>query len=88
MSGTVNERIFINNSSIGVYPDIVQEREALRRQGHRKWPAMAIATLRVIRHFRITVRVEVEGQGRSWRTPFLLSATTNTRSTDFASGRE
>jgi diacylglycerol kinase family enzyme len=71
--GTVNERIFINNSSIGVYPDIVQEREALRRQGYRKWPAMAIATLRVIRQYpRITVRVDVEGQGRSWRTPFLF----------------
>jgi diacylglycerol kinase family enzyme len=71
--GTVNDRIFINNSSIGVYPDIVQEREALRRQGYRKWPAMAIATLRVIRQYpRITVRVEVEGQRRSWRTPFLF----------------
>ena len=71
--GTVNDRIFINNSSIGVYPDIVQEREALRRQGYRKWPAMVIATLRVIRQYpRITVRVEVEGQGRSWRTPFLF----------------
>jgi len=71
--GAVNDRIFINNSSIGVYPDIVQEREALRQQGYRKWPAMAIATLRVIRQYpRITVRIEVEGQGRSWRTPFLV----------------
>jgi diacylglycerol kinase family enzyme len=71
--GTVNDRIFINNSSIGVYPDIVQEREALRRRGYRKWPAMAIATLRGVRQYpRITVRIEVEGQGRSWRTPFLV----------------
>ena len=68
--GTVNDRVFINNSSIGVYPDIVQEREALRRQGHRKWPAMAIATLRVLRHYRgMTVRIEVEGPG-----PFLADA--------------
>ena len=71
--GTVNDRIFINNSSIGVYPDIVQEREALRQQGYRKWPEMAIATLRVIRQYpRMTVRIEVEGQRRSWRTPFLF----------------
>jgi diacylglycerol kinase family enzyme len=71
--GTVNDRIFINNSSIGVYPDIVQEREALRQQGYRKWPAMAIATLRVIRQSpRMTVRIEVDGLRRSWRTPFLF----------------
>ena len=71
--GTVNDRIFINNSSIGVYPDIVQEREALRQRGHRKWPAMAIATIRVIRrHPGMTVRIEVEAQVRDWRTPFVV----------------
>ena len=42
--GQVNERVFVNNSSIGIYPSIVEEREALRRRGHRKWPAMALAT--------------------------------------------
>jgi diacylglycerol kinase family enzyme len=71
--GTVNDRIFINNSSIGVYPDIIQEREALRRRGYRKWPAMAIAALRELRQYpAITVTIEVEGQVRSWRTPFVV----------------
>ncbi len=45
--GQVNDRVFVNNSSIGLYPSIVEEREALRRRGHRKWPAMALATVRV-----------------------------------------
>ena len=71
--GTVNDRIFINNSSIGVYPDFVQEREALRQRGHRKWPAMAIATMRVIRRYPgMTVSIEVEAQVRNWRTPFVV----------------
>jgi diacylglycerol kinase family enzyme len=71
--GTVNDRVFVNNSSIGVYPDIVQEREALRQRGYRKWPAMAIATLRVVRQYRgIIVTIDVEGQVRSWRTPFVV----------------
>lgn len=71
--GQVNDRVFVNNSSIGVYPDIVQEREALRRQGHRKWPAMAIATLRVLRRYRgVTVRMDVNGRQKNWRTPVVL----------------
>ena len=71
--GTVNDRVFINNSSIGVYPDMVQEREALRERGYRKWPAMAIATLRVLRRYPgMTVKIQVDGQVRSWRTPFVV----------------
>ena len=42
--GRVNDRVFINNSSIGIYPGMVELREELREQGHRKWTAMAIAT--------------------------------------------
>jgi len=71
--GIVNDRVFINNSSIGVYPDIVQEREALRERGYRKWPAMAIATVRVLRRYPgMTVRIQVNGQVRSWRTAFVV----------------
>lgn len=71
--GEVNDRVFINNSSIGLYPDIVEERERLRREGYFKWPAMAIATLRLIRRYRgVTVRIEVDGRQRTWRTPFVV----------------
>src|SRR6202043_1680424 len=34
--GRVNERVFLNNSSIGIYPNIIEAREELRRLGHRK----------------------------------------------------
>ena len=70
----VNERIFINNASIGIYPGIVEEREELQRQGHRKWPAMAVATLRLLRRYRgVTVRADVHGVQRIWRTPFVMA---------------
>ena len=71
--GEVNGRVFINNCSIGVYPDIVAERDMLRRQGHRKWVAMAIATLRVLKRYRgVTVSMDVDGRQRTWRTPFVF----------------
>jgi len=37
--GEVNGHIFINNSSLGLYPTIVSERERRQRLGLRKWPA-------------------------------------------------
>jgi len=71
--GRVNDRIFINNSSIGVYPDIVQMREELRRQGYRKWTAMAVATLRVLKDDpTMTVSLDLDGHARTWRTPFVF----------------
>ena len=37
--GEVNGRIFINNSSIGLYPAIVQQRDRHQRRGLSKWTA-------------------------------------------------
>jgi diacylglycerol kinase family enzyme len=71
--GEVNDRVFLNNSSIGIYPDLVAEREALRTKGYRKWPAFAIAGARLIRRYRgITVRVTSDQETRTFRTPFLF----------------
>lgn len=71
--GQVNDRVFVNNSSIGLYPSIVAEREALRSRGHRKWPAMALATIRVLRRYRgVTVGIDSDGHRQTWRTPFVF----------------
>jgi diacylglycerol kinase family enzyme len=73
--GDVNGRDFINNSSIGIYPDIVVEREALRAHGHRKWIAFVIATGRVLRRFPgVVVRVSSDQETETFRTPFLFVA--------------
>ena len=59
--GEVNGRTFINNSSIGVYPDIVTEREKLRTQGYRKWLAFVVATARILRRYRgLVVRITAD----------------------------
>jgi diacylglycerol kinase family enzyme len=71
--GVVNDRIFVNNSSLGIYPDIVRERESLRQQGHRKWPAFAMASARVLRNYRgLIVTITAGTSTAGVRTPFLF----------------
>ena len=69
----VNGRVFVNNSSIGIYPSIVEKREALRKHGQRKWPAFAVATAQVLsRSEEVSVRVNVDGRQLVTRTPFVF----------------
>ena len=71
--GEVNDIVFINNSSIGVYPYMVLDRERLRRTGLRKWTAMALAGLHMLRVFPIRrLRVRAEGWVEPCRTPCLF----------------
>src|SRR5439155_15163527 len=48
--GEVNGRVFINNTSIGVYPRIVELRNRHRGSGMAKWAAALWATLAVLLH--------------------------------------
>jgi diacylglycerol kinase family enzyme len=71
--GEVNGRIFVNNSSVGLYPRMVWEREAEERRGHRKWAAFGIAMLNTWRNYRLTAaRLDVDGSATSVRTPFIF----------------
>lgn len=71
--GEVNGRIFLNNSSIGLYPRLVWEREQERRRGRRKWTAFAVALVRTWRRYRtITARLSLDGQERVRHTPFVF----------------
>lgn len=55
----LNGVVFINNSSLGVYPLAVVERESQRKhQKLRKWTAMLLAALKVFRRFPL-VRVSL-----------------------------
>lgn len=72
-AGEVNGRLFVNNSSIGVYPNAVAIREALREAGHRKWVAMGIAIWRVLRTYRgVGVALTANGRTTVARTPFVF----------------
>jgi diacylglycerol kinase family enzyme len=71
--GEVNGRTFLNNSSIGIYPDIVLEREALEGRGYRKWTAFVAATATILRNYRgLVVKITAGGRTEVARTPFLL----------------
>lgn len=71
--GEVNGRIFVNNSSIGLYPRLVWEREAEQRRGRGKWTAFAIALLRTWRGYQpVTVRITVDGREHVRPTPFVF----------------
>lgn len=55
----VNGRIFINNSSLGLYPHMVRHRQEQQRLGWSKWTAFFWACLAVFRRYPfVTVRVQ------------------------------
>ncbi len=72
--GEVNGRIFVNNSSIGLYPKAVRKRnQEIIRLGRGKWPAMLDASLRVFLRFPlITIRLETPDGSLTQTTPFLF----------------
>jgi YegS/Rv2252/BmrU family lipid kinase len=72
--GEVNRRIFINNSSLGLYPQIVSRREAQQQRLARgKWPAFFWATIQALRRFPfLDLRIAFEGQEIFRRTAFLF----------------
>jgi diacylglycerol kinase family enzyme len=71
--GEVNGRTFVNNSSLGLYPSMVFERELLRRTGRNKWAALFRASINALRRFRsVRVRLIVNGQTTIRRTPFVF----------------
>ena len=70
----VNGKLFLNNSSIGLYPDIVHERERQQaRLGRGKWPAFVWACLTALHRFPFhTVTLRVEGQEHVRQTAFVF----------------
>ena len=70
----VNGRVFINNSSLGLYPQIVSKREEQQeRLGRGKWPAFLWATLHAFRRFPfLDLRIAIEGKQLARKTAFLF----------------
>jgi diacylglycerol kinase family enzyme len=75
--GEVNGEVFVNNCSLGSYPEAVRRREALRRaRGHGKWWAMCRAVFHTfVRLRRLRLRIAVDAQPpRTVRAPFVFVA--------------
>ncbi|MDX2090105.1 MAG: diacylglycerol kinase family protein [Kofleriaceae bacterium] len=71
--GELNGRPFVNNSSIGLYPEMVLDRDETQRAGRSKWIAMVLASLRVLRRFPL-LRVVIGTMHGSIvaKTPFVF----------------
>jgi len=71
--GEVNSRIFLNNSTLGLYPSIVHERQKQQRLGHGKWPAFAWSAITVFRRYPfLDVKLKADGKSVESRTPFVF----------------
>jgi diacylglycerol kinase family enzyme len=71
--GDVNGFVFLNNSSIGVYPSLVRQREFLQQKGIRKPFAFVRALFSAFwRYPMVSVQVETNGKEITTRTPFLF----------------
>jgi diacylglycerol kinase family enzyme len=72
--GEVNGNVFINNASIGLYPQLVAERQYEQRHFARgKWSAMLHAAWRVMRHpDAYEVALELDDREERRRTPAVF----------------
>lgn len=72
--GEVNGLFFLNNSSMGLYVDMIRDRERQQtRLGRGKWPAFAWAMVGALRRFPfLTIAMTLDGHALSHRTPFVF----------------
>ncbi len=72
--GEVNGHIFINNSSIGFYPKIVEDREKQQEeQGRGKWAAAFWAAMKILSsHPFLKIKLKNESGERTVKTPFVF----------------
>jgi YegS/Rv2252/BmrU family lipid kinase len=72
--GSVNGKIFINNSSIGIYPKVVEHRDSqIKRFGGNKWTSMVMAYVNVVKRFSFfKVDINSNGQTIKVKTPFIF----------------
>ena len=73
-TGEVNGKLFLNNSSLGLYPTIVRDREHQQhRFGRGKWLAFASATISALRRYPfLNARLKIEGVEHLRKTPFVF----------------
>ncbi|MFL6306127.1 MAG: diacylglycerol/lipid kinase family protein [Xanthobacteraceae bacterium] len=72
--GEVNGQIFVNNSSIGLYPYLVLDRERrTSRVGLPKWLALIMASLQVLRYFPLRrLSVHTASGTETYRSPCVF----------------
>ncbi len=80
--GRINQRLFLNKAALGLYPEMVVDRERRRRLWNLgqwgalgKWTAMARAAWRAMkRHRMLQITIDYHGQRRQIRSPAIVVA--------------
>ena len=71
--GRVNNRVFVNNASLGVYPSFVESRDRYLDQGRWKASAVALALAEVLsREGEMVIRLQGDCTRVLARTPFVF----------------
>lgn len=72
--GLVNGRVFLVNASLGLYPTLLEDREAWKRQlGRSRLVAFGAGLLTLLRgHRSLRLDIDVQGSRRTLRTPTLF----------------
>jgi diacylglycerol kinase family enzyme len=72
--GLVNDRLFLVNASLGLYPQALEDREGYKRQfGRSRGVALASALATLLReHRQLVLSIERGGRTRTVRTPTLF----------------
>jgi diacylglycerol kinase family enzyme len=72
--GLVNGHVFLVNASLGLYPQLLQDREAFKQQlGRRRWVAVLSALVTLFEWRRqLTLEIEADGDTVVLRTPTLF----------------
>jgi diacylglycerol kinase family enzyme len=72
--GMVNDRIFLVNASVGLYPQLLEAREQDKRQYGRSRVVAILSALKTAlgRYRPLRIALDTEGQTRKLRTPTLF----------------
>jgi diacylglycerol kinase family enzyme len=78
--GEVNGQIFVNNSSLGLYPAVVRLRETIQKSGYRKWTAFFQAAWKLFFSRFPRLRLEIKSSAAPFTrttTPLLFIGNNN-----------
>jgi len=71
--GCINRRYFLNNISLGLYPELVKHRERLRHKMNRTWRAYAYAAWAVYQRFpHVSIALETAHHAEAIRTHVFM----------------
>lgn len=72
--GLLNGRVFLVNASLGLYPQLLEDREAWKQQfGRSRLVALGAGLATILRgHRSLRLTIELQGQPRQVRTPTLF----------------